>query len=91
MAQQVLEVKIASPKGIIYQGQALAVSSKNSQGNFDILPLHANFITLIKEVPLVVLDTNKKKQTFNPKLAIIYVGDNKVNIYTEIDSLQIPK
>ena len=41
-----LQVRIVSPKGEVFKGEATAVSSRNSVGNFDILPQHANFVTL---------------------------------------------
>lgn len=79
---QTLTVRIISPSQVIFEGQALAVSSKNIAGNFDILPEHANFITVIKGQPITVHTTQNKSATFNLPLAIIYVTGDKVNIYT---------
>lgn len=81
---QVLQVKITSPKEIIFQGETLSVSSKNSHGVFDILPLHANFITLIENEPIVIRNTQKESQSFIFPVAIIYARDNRVDIYTDI-------
>lgn len=81
---QVLQVKITSPKEIIFQGEALSVSSKNSKGLFDVLPLHANFITLIENEPIVVRKANGESQSFSFPVAIIYTRDNRVDIYTDI-------
>lgn len=80
-----LEVKIISPKEIIYQGTALSVSSTNSVGKFDILPEHANFITMIKGNPIIIRTVDKKEPlVFNFPLAIIYNIKNKVSVYTDI-------
>ena len=54
MAQYALKVKILSPTQTIYDGEALSVSSTNSTGKFDILPYHANFITLVQKSPVIL-------------------------------------
>lgn len=59
MAQDLLKVKILSPTQTIYDGEAVSVSSVNSLGKFDILPYHANFITLVQKNP-VTLRVKKK-------------------------------
>lgn len=89
MAQQntdpnLLQVRIVSPKQDIFQGPALSVSSRNQAGNFDILPLHANFVTLVEDYPITLRLAGGQKKTFSFKLAIIYLVNNKVNIYTDI-------
>lgn len=79
-----LLVEIISPKETIFRDFALSVSSTNSVGNFDIFPEHANFITIIKNSPLIVRKTEKEQLTFNFPLAIIYVTRNRVTVYTEV-------
>lgn len=81
---QILSVKIISPKEDIFNGEALSVSSVNSAGKFDILPEHANFITLVQNVPIEIIKLNKEKVTFTFPLAIIYNTNNKIKIYTDI-------
>lgn len=82
--QQYLEVKIQSPKAILYQGKALSVSSKNSLGNFDILPLHANFITIIQNEPILLVSETNAKLNFNFKEAILLHTSGKVTIYADL-------
>lgn len=84
MSTDLLQVRIVSPRGELFNGPALSVSSKNSTGNFDILPFHANFITLIKQVAIKIKSLEKKEITFDLPLAIIYTTNNQVNIYTDI-------
>ena len=78
-----LIVKILTPKETLFEGEAYAVSSTNSEGKFDILPEHANFITLIDKKPIEVLQMDKKKLTFNVSEAIIYCAGDKVTVYAE--------
>lgn len=79
-----LNVQILTPKQTLFEGQALAVSSRNSTGKFDILPEHANFITLIENQPLIVIKDNKEKLKLNVSTGLIYVTSNQAHIYTDI-------
>lgn len=78
-----LKVIINSPNKLIWDGIATSVSSKNSAGSFDILPEHANFITMIQDDPIVVRSMNEK-HTFTYENAILSVYRGIVTIYTEI-------
>lgn len=82
----ILHVRIISPQKLIHEGQAYAVSSENSKGKFDILPFHANFVTLVEEQPILIRPTENtpkdKILTFKFPLAVISVAENSVNIYT---------
>ncbi len=84
MSNSTLHVRIISPQQLILDTQAESVSSKNSSGPFDILPQHANFITMIENSPIVVRITKQKPVVFKFPLAIVLVTSNQVNIYTYI-------
>ncbi len=84
MATQTLHVTILSPRETIFEGQALSISSKNSAGKFDILPQHANFITLVEGQPIRISLPGKKPLNFNFPKAIVYTSQNSVKIYTDI-------
>lgn len=84
MANPTLHVRIISPQQLILDTEAQSVSSKNSQGAFDILPQHANFLTVVEKEPIEVRIKGQKSKRFNLPLAIIFATENKVNIYTYI-------
>lgn len=84
MSNPTLHVKIISPQQLILDTEAFSVSSKNAQGNFDILPLHANFITLVENSPIIIRLGGQKPLSFQFPLAIILTTENKVDIYTYI-------
>lgn len=79
---QLLNVKILTPKTVLFQGPAQSVSSKNSQGAFDILPEHANFITIIQNQPIIIR-SKQEALTFNFSQAIVYNSNNSVSIFAE--------
>lgn len=88
MANPTLHVRIISPQQLILETEAASVSSKNAQGKFDILPLHANFITMIENNPIIVRPLSpvngQKEITFQFPFSIILTFSNAVNIYTYI-------
>jgi len=78
-----LQVRINSPEKIIWEGVARSVSSENREGPFDILPMHANFITFA-ENKTVRVRTGKKTDEYKFPRFVIYAHKNKVLIYTNI-------
>lgn len=87
MDTESLQVKVMTPHKILFQGPALAVSSVNSEGKFDILPEHANFISLIENQAVSIIQTNKQIINFNFTQAIVVNLKNQVTIYAEPSSL----
>jgi len=77
-------VSVISPDERLWEGQAVSVSSENSAGKFDILPQHANFVTIIKNTPIVVRTATTGNKTLKYKNAVIVVNYNKVAIYAEL-------
>lgn len=79
-----LQVVVATPDEKIWEGKAESVSSENSAGPFDILPQHANFVTMIKGKPILVRTLSEGEKTFTYKNAVITVSKDKVSIYNDI-------
>lgn len=78
-----LQVRIQTPEGLIWEGRAQSVSSQNSAGAFDILPDHANIITLIERQPITIIFSGGQKE-FTFEKAIISFRENKLSIYADI-------
>ena len=81
--QESLFVSINSPEKIVWEGEAQSFSSENSRGVFDILPGHANFVTIVEKKPVIVRRADGNKE-FEFATAIIYVKANNVTVYTNI-------
>ena len=78
-------VVVTSPDEVIWEGEAESVSSENSAGAFDILPEHANFVTIIqKGSPITVRTTDKKTMNFGYRNAVVAVKQGKVDIYADL-------
>jgi len=81
--KKILEVKVfCSPaiKREPFDGEAEAVSSQNKVGKFDILPEHANFITLIFE-KLTIHTPDKKNTVYQFEKGVLEVSEDKVNVF----------
>lgn len=63
-----------------FGGKVEAISSQNRLGNFDILPEHTNFITLIFG-SLTIHTTDKKKLTYQFERGVLEVSENRVNVF----------
>lgn len=78
-----LHVRISSPDKMIWEGEAKSVSSVNSDGPFDILPLHTNFITIIDNTPIRV-NTGDDIQDYTFPHSVIYAHENTVLVFTNL-------
>jgi len=86
MEKEVLEVKVfCSPalEAENFYGLAEAVSSKNRLGNFDVLPRHINFISLIFD-ELVIHTVEKRKIVYKFQRGVLETSENKVRIFLGI-------
>ncbi len=79
MSSNLLTVTIKDPKSQIFNGEVLSITSTNKKGKFDVLPLHSNFISLIKDF-VIVREQNKKEITIPLQSGVLRVGGDKVNI-----------
>jgi len=78
-----LDVYIRSRNKVFYRGIANTLTSKNDKGEFDVLKMHANFITLIKE--FVTIDKGLPTEQRIPlDKGVLSVLENKVDVYAGI-------
>ncbi|MBI2587504.1 hypothetical protein HYW29_01695 [Candidatus Amesbacteria bacterium] len=78
--ERFLEVRVRSRQGLVFEGQAVAVTSENKKGVFDVLPRHANFICTIRK-RLVIGKAGGEKETMNLEAGILHVYKNKVIVF----------
>jgi F0F1-type ATP synthase epsilon subunit len=78
--KKTLTVSITSPDRVVWQGSADSVSSTNKKGDFDILPQHANFITIIQNKPIVIR-IGKQTLKFTFEQSVMYTYNNYVSFY----------
>jgi len=78
-----IDLIIRNREGILYSNNVLSISSNNDVGKFDVLPGHANFITVINDK--VIIRTKGESEQFDIRgEAIMKVINNKAYIYLGI-------
>lgn len=75
-----LNVTATTATAKIFEGKAQSVSSINSRGPFDILPMHENFICLIKEKVTITGADGQKHEIACPS-GLLEVSENRVRIF----------
>jgi F0F1-type ATP synthase epsilon subunit len=86
VATKTLQVRISRAAEVVFEGEAESVSSSNSDGPFDILPLHAHFISIILDQPIVIRLPNGTVNEYRFTQSVMEVKDDTVNIYADIYS-----
>lgn len=80
-----LEIFIRDPNRLLFEGLAQSVTSTNTKGVFDILPIHENFICIIKEK--VTVRTKDGPKDYPLQKGILKVEENVVHIFLGAESL----
>lgn len=66
-----------------FEGKATAISSENRVGEFDILPEHTNFITLIFN-SLTIHTVEGEEQSYEFSRGVLEVAEGQVKIFLEV-------
>lgn len=78
-----LKVVARAPFHVYYEGNAKSVSAINAVGEFDILPGHADFFSIL--VPgEVIIETGAEPVKFNLNNGIVTVRNNEVLLFANM-------
>ena len=77
-----IHVIIKNRENVYFDDDVTAVSSFNDVGLFDILPMHENFISLIKNK--IILHNKQGVKELKIDQGLLKVRNNKVDIYLGI-------
>src|SRR5688572_25066786 len=83
--QDSMRVKVYSPYRDYYDGLALSVSAANATGEFDILPKHHNFISLLSPCDLIVRTVKANDdRTIRISGGIMHVKADKIIVFLDV-------
>lgn len=85
-----LSTIIRDPNRILFEGAAVAVSSYNSSGIFDVLPMHANFISLISK-KITIVKPDQTLVELSVTSAVLKVENNTVQVYIGAESVNLER
>ncbi len=76
-------VKVYAPSHVYFEGEAYSISAVNQTGNFDILPQHHNFITLLVPCDVIVrAPTHEEK--IRIQNGIMHVKADKIIVFLDV-------
>ena len=75
-----LSIVVREREKLLFQGQALAITAVNEAGPFDVLPLHTNFISVVKD-SLTIIKEDGSKLEIPLARGILKVQRNMVEVY----------
>ena len=86
VSKDILLVQVRNPETLLYSGNAVAVSSINEVGPFDVLPRHENFISLVNTKIVIFQDKHLKKEIPIEK-GVMKAKANLIHIFLGVESL----
>ncbi len=86
MNDNLFHLKIVAKDGILFDGEIKSLTSYNDNGKFDILALHANFISIIYK-SIIIVDSKGGKREMDIEKALLKNKENNLEIYLGIDNI----
>ena len=86
--QTIIKVKIRDSLNVLFEGDVERISSFNEVGPFDVYPMHANFISIIRK-KLALYQKRVKVKELDIEQAVMKVKKDAVHIFLGIDALII--
>jgi hypothetical protein len=79
-----MNVRIYSPNTDYYDGSAFSLSATSATGEFDILPKHHNFISLLKPCDVVVRTVDQGEKRIRISGGLIHVKSDQAIIFLDV-------
>ncbi len=83
--ENILQVNIISPQKKLFVGECKSLSSINNVGPFDVLPMHENFISIIRDY--IIIKTKNEEKKFDIKEAVLKAEANLIYVFVGLDSV----
>ena len=84
LSAEPLTVIARAPFNVYYEGEAQAVTATNKVGQFDILPGHADFFSVLLPCDVIIETGAAEPITFNINNGMITVRDNEVMLFVNM-------
>jgi hypothetical protein len=79
-----MNVKVYSPSRVYYSGLAFSVTATNDTGEFDILPKHHPFISLLNACDVIVRTPNEGNRTISISGGMVHVKADQIIVFLDI-------
>jgi F0F1-type ATP synthase epsilon subunit len=88
MSKTLLKLKVRDTQDIVFEGEVDRITSYNELGPFDIYPMHANFISIIRK-QIDLYQNHKKIKEIKIEQAVMKVKKDVVSIFLGIEALTL--
>lgn len=82
--EKTMKVKVYAPFKIYYDDQATSFTGTNRIGEFDILPNHHNFISLLQPGNITVRAPSKPDFIMNITRGVVHVKADEVKVFLDV-------
>ncbi len=79
-----MNVKVYSPSRVYFDGLAFSVTAVNATGEFDVLPKHHRFISLIDECDLIIRSVGEGNRKISISGGMMHVKEDRVAVFLDI-------
>ena len=79
-----LLVKMYTPYKTFFEGDAKSISALNDTGDFDILPGHHNFITMLKPCKVSIQLPDESFKKFPIARGLMHVRGDKIIVFLDV-------
>ena len=78
-----MHIKVYSPFQTYFDDEAESISAVNETGEFDILPKHQNFLTLLSAGDITIR-TPREKRSIKISRGLMHVKADKVTVFLDV-------
>jgi hypothetical protein len=82
--QRSMNVKVYSPTRVYFDGEALSISATSATGEFDILPEHHRFISLLQECDVIIRTIDQGNRKVSISGGLMHVKADRVAVFLDI-------
>ena len=82
-----ISVTIYSLESVLFKGRVNALTSVNDKGKFDILPMHSNFISIVKDI-LVLHQKGGIEKEFKLTQGVLKMSNNEAFVFLGLEGLK---
>ncbi len=88
MVKNLINIKVRDAQKIIFTGEVDRISSYNEVGPFDIYPMHANFISIIRK-GITLYKNNEIIKNIELEKAVMKVKKDIVKVFLGIETINL--
>jgi F0F1-type ATP synthase epsilon subunit len=86
--KKTIKLTIRDTQSIVFEGEVDRISSFNEVGRFDIYPMHANFISIIRQ-EITLYQDKRLIKSIKIEQAVLKIKQDVANIFLGIETLLI--